>query len=99
MSNDEFSAYLHHLAHLDMPLEAKIDLLRALQEMMRSFVDRAFGDDPVQLARKDGDHFNIVRDGDSSTVLASKDNHNTGDLALTGAFTQRAGGATGKDTF
>lgn len=54
MSDDDFSHYLHHLAHLDLPLEAKIEMLGVLQEIMRSFVDRAFGDDPVQLARRDG---------------------------------------------
>lgn len=99
MNDDEFSAYLHHLARLDMPLAGKIELLRTLQEMMQSFVDRAFGDDPVQLARKDGDQFNNVREGDSTTVVSLDADHNTGDMALTNAFTQRAGGATGKETF
>ncbi|WP_143149112.1 hypothetical protein [Hyphomicrobium sp. CS1BSMeth3] len=48
----EFEAYLAHLVHLDLPLPAKIELIRALQKIMQSFVDRAFGDDPAQLARE-----------------------------------------------
>lgn len=37
-----------YLGHLDLPLAAKIELLAALRLIMQSFVDRAFGDDPVQ---------------------------------------------------
>ncbi len=46
----EFEKYLGHIADLDMPLSAKIELIRAVQAIMQSFVDRAFGDDPTQLA-------------------------------------------------
>lgn len=46
----EFEKYLGHIAHLDMPLSAKIELIRAVRAIMQSFVDRAFGDDPTQLA-------------------------------------------------
>jgi hypothetical protein len=99
MTDNDFSAYLHHIAHLDLPLEAKIELLRVVQAIMQSFVDRAFGEDAVQLARKDGDEIQIVREGDSAAVVISKDHNSTGDMALTGAFTQRAGGATGKETY
>jgi hypothetical protein len=91
MSNDDFSHYLQHIALLDMPLECKIELLRVVQDIMRSFVDRAFGEDSVQLARKDGDEIKIARAGDSSPVVGSKDHTNTGDKALTDAFTTRAG--------
>jgi hypothetical protein len=48
----ELEAYLAHLVHLDVPLPLKIELIRTLRQIMQSFVDRAFGDDPVQLARK-----------------------------------------------
>lgn len=98
MSDDEFSAYLHHIAHIDLPLEAKIELLRVVQAIMQSFVDRAFGEDAAQLARKDGDKMQIARDGDSAAMVALDDHNNTGGLALTGAFTQRAGRATGKES-
>ena len=43
--------YLAELAYLDVPLPVKIELVRALRQIMQSFVDRAFGDDPAQLAR------------------------------------------------
>jgi hypothetical protein len=46
----ELEAYLAHLVHLDLPLAVKIELIRALRQIMQSFVDRAFGDDPAQLA-------------------------------------------------
>lgn len=46
----KLEAYLAHLEHFDVPLQVKIELIRALQQIMQSFVDRAFGDDPAQLA-------------------------------------------------
>lgn len=48
----ELEAYLAHLVHLDLPLPVKIELIRTLRQIMQSFVDRAFGDDPAQLARQ-----------------------------------------------
>ena len=48
----ELEAYLAHLAHLNVPLPVKIELIRTLRQIMQSFVDRAFGDDPAQLARQ-----------------------------------------------
>jgi len=47
----ELEAYLAHLVHLDVSLPVKIELIRTLRQIMQSFVDRAFGDDPAQLAR------------------------------------------------
>ena len=99
MSDDDFTAYLHEIAHIDLPLEAKIELLRVLEAIMQSFVDRAFGDDAVQLARKGGDEIQIARDGDSASVVVSEDHNNTGDMTLTDAFKTRAGRATGKENF
>lgn len=40
--------YLHHIAHLDMPLSAKIKLVSALRQIMATFVDGSWGDDPIQ---------------------------------------------------
>jgi len=48
----ELEGYLAHLAYLDVPLPVKIELIRTLRQIMQSFVDRAFGDDPAQLARQ-----------------------------------------------
>lgn len=98
MSNeDDLSRYLHYIAHMDLPLEGKIELLRTLRNLMQSFVDRAFGEDAVQLARKDGDQIKIAHAGDSAPVVGSKNHTNTGDKALTGAFTKRAGRAKRKE--
>jgi len=47
----ELEDYLAQLAYLDVPLPVKIELIRTLRQIMQSFVDRAFGDDPAQLAR------------------------------------------------
>lgn len=47
----ELEAYLAELAYLDVPLPVKIELICTLRQIMQSFVDRAFGDDPAQLAR------------------------------------------------
>lgn len=49
----DLDRYRRHVAHLDMPEDRKADLLRAVWTMMGSFVDRAFGDDPVQHCRID----------------------------------------------
>ena len=42
--------YWHHVAHLDMTDARKIDFINTVFQAMQSQVDRAFGDDPVQLA-------------------------------------------------
>lgn len=55
----KLEGYLAHLEHLDVPLQAKIELIRALQQIMQSFVDRAFGDDSAQLACGDPNKTNV----------------------------------------
>jgi hypothetical protein len=52
----EIESYLAYLVHLDLPLAAKVELIRALHRIMQSFVDRAFGDDPAQLACESNDN-------------------------------------------
>jgi len=49
--------YRIHLAHLNMPTERQTALLLALEHILASFVDRAFGDDPVQHV-----HESVARD-------------------------------------
>lgn len=44
----QLSGYLSHIAHLDMPMSAKIEMIAALRRIMESFVNSDFGDDPVQ---------------------------------------------------
>lgn len=88
-SPDDLESYLVHLAHLDMALPLKIELIRALRSIMQSFVDRAFGDDPVQqvvcLEGKSIEHddpaaASVVKSG---TKPSNSDN-------LKGAFRQQA---------
>lgn len=96
-SAGDLDAYLAHLAHLDMPVAMKIDLIAALRTIMQSFVDRAFGDDPVQqVGRRTG-----RAEGDSSAedaraappMLDSLPTTptETDDNELTGAFRDHAG--------
>lgn len=63
--------YRHHVAHLNMTPAQEHDVLNAVWRMMRSFVDRAFGDDPVQLARNAGDSHVETREVDASVRLDS----------------------------
>jgi hypothetical protein len=44
----QMAEYLSLIAHLSMPLSAKIEMIDALRQVMASFVDSAFGDDPIQ---------------------------------------------------
>lgn len=89
--------YLVHLAHLDMPLAMKIELIAALQAIMQNFVDRAFGDDPVQQVAKQRERLEGKSDADdavdappmvgsSTSTLTETDNNE-----LTGAFRDHAG--------
>jgi hypothetical protein len=70
--------------------ERKAELLHAVWEIMRSFVDRAFGDDAVQLARKDGDEIQVAREARLSAVISSKDHNNSGERVLKAAFMKGA---------
>ena len=96
-SAGDLNAYLAHLAHLDMPPAMKIELIVALRAIMQNFVDRAFGDDPVQQVGKrhgwpegkpdagDADS-NLPMIGLSPTTPTETDNNE-----LTGAFRTHAG--------
>lgn len=90
----EFGRYLHRIAHIDLPLEAKIELIKALQGIMRSFVDRAFGDDAAQLARIAGDEIHETREARLPPVVSSVDHNNPGERVLKSAF--KKGAARGR---
>lgn len=45
---EPMASYLGFIAHLDLPLSAKIEMVSAMRQIMASFVDSAFGDDPTQ---------------------------------------------------
>ncbi|WDR06687.1 hypothetical protein PSQ90_04285 [Devosia rhodophyticola] len=46
--SESLARYLSFIAHLDMPLSAKIEMVSAMRQIMASFVDSAHGDDPIQ---------------------------------------------------
>lgn len=48
--NFDFEAYTHHLDELDLTEDQKRDLLEALFQIVRSFVDLGFNMHPVQQA-------------------------------------------------
>ena len=91
-AGDMISNYLGYIAHLDMPLAAKIEMIGALQQIMRSFVDRAFGDDPVQHVH------GIYAEGESDAppVLELKAIQ-TPDPSLSSAFRSPAAGRRKKE--
>ncbi|SMC78003.1 hypothetical protein SAMN05880593_106246 [Rhizobium sp. RU36D] len=62
----DLEKYRRHVDHLDMPEDRKTELLLSLYTIMRSFVDRAFGDDPVQQARS---HVDETRAKDETGIL------------------------------
>lgn len=82
--------YLHHLAHLDIPLQQKRELVGVIGKIMCSFVDRAWGIDAVQLALKDGDEIHAAREARLPAVVSSADHNNPGERALSAAFKKRA---------
>lgn len=73
MSDIDLEKYRRHVAHLDMPEERKTELLRAVWHIMQSFVDRAFGDDPVQQALRAGDKSDTKDAPAEKTMLESPD--------------------------
>lgn len=82
--SDDFEKYLVHLAHLDMPLPMKIELIRVVGDIMQSFVDRAFGDDPVQQALGvDRSDNKISAPADSELLEFEKSKNNTHSLSDT----------------
>lgn len=93
-ASDEIGRYLAYVAHLDMPLSAKIEMISALQRIMSSFVDSAFGDDPIHHV-----HESHARDEKRiPPVVSSKDtNPETDKSLLSSAFTSPAAGRERKE--
>jgi hypothetical protein len=77
--------YLVHVAHLDLALPLKIELIRALRGIMQSFVDRAFGDDPVQQALLP-EGKSIQKDDPASTSVVESEPKPNNQDDLKGAF-------------
>ncbi|WP_283419121.1 hypothetical protein [Sphingopyxis sp. Geo48] len=47
---ETLARYREIIAHIDVPMERKDEMIRMVVTMMQSFVDAAFGVDPTQLA-------------------------------------------------
>jgi len=83
--------YRKHIDHFNLSEKAKAELLLAVWHIMRNSVDRAFGDDPVQLSQKDGGKCISARETEDSPVLDSNDDPaRDATSGLTNAFGQKA---------
>jgi hypothetical protein len=67
----ELARYRRHVEHFDLPEAKKDELLRAVWRMMKSFVDRAFGDDPVQHCLPHVDDRKETSEADSLSMVES----------------------------
>lgn len=85
----DLSRYRTHLAHLNLTPEREAELLATVWHIMENFVDRAFGDDPVQRV-----HEIRVMDDDSPAVMLGSGNTQSQnhDDRLTSAFVSPAAG-------
>jgi hypothetical protein len=89
--------YRRHVDHFDLSETQKAELLLTVWQIMGSFVDRAFGDDAVQLARKDGDGSQGMDEAESPLVIECQDNPAIENKdGLSGAFGQQAAGKRGR---
>lgn len=89
--------YRSHVDHFDLSEKGKAELLMALWHIMGSFVDRAFGVDPVQLSQKDGGSFASAREFQDSAVLDSGDDPaRRAKSDLCGTFSRKARRQSGK---
>ena len=99
-SDSAFDAapYWHHVAHFDMPDDRKAELLFAVWRIMQSFVDRAFGDDPVQQAlhARHVDALPVTDESAGPSVVSSPQTHDN-QQPLTSAFQPNAAGRRGKE--
>lgn len=90
---DPIAGYLSFIAHLDMPLSAKIEMVSAIRQIMASFVDGAFGDDPIQ-------HVHEMHAKDEKripAVVSSDDTPANTKSGLSSAFASPARGKRGKE--
>lgn len=87
---DDLQRYRVHITHLGLTPAREAEVLVAIWQMMGSFVDRAFGDDPVQ-------HVDDARRRGESrrrSVLGSgQAQPRTDELSLSDAFTAPGTGA------
>ena len=79
----DLDKYRRHVDHFDLTEAQKTDLLLAVWRIMQSFVDSAFGDDPVQQVRPRTDPLQAASE--------TGDDTDDGDT-LSGAFSRHAAG-------
>ncbi|MDJ0387337.1 hypothetical protein QMO56_04345 [Roseomonas sp. E05] len=83
----DLGRYWSYVEHLDVSDARKAELLEAVWRIMRSFVDRAFGDDPAQLARIAGDRDECARDRRPLARVGFQHTQKAGDTGdLAGTF-------------
>jgi hypothetical protein len=90
----DLSRYRSHLVHLNLAPEREAELLATIWHMMGSFVDLAFGDDPVQHVHE----MRVMDDGRSMVMLGSNkiQTQNQADR-LSSAFVSPAAGRRKKE--
>lgn len=91
-STFDVERYRQHVEHLDISEDRKAELLQAVWHIMRSFVDRAFGDDPAQLCRKAGDSRRLSGTAGDDAVIESEAVRDTTTKSLAERFAGQAEG-------
>lgn len=92
-ASGKMGEYLSHIAHLDMPLSAKIEMIAAMRQIMASFIDSAHGDDPIQ-------HVHEMHARDEKRIPPVVSSHNTPPdtkASLSSAFASPASGKRRKE--
>jgi hypothetical protein len=85
--------YRGHLAPFGMTREREDEVLASLLHMMSSFVDRAFGDDPVQHVHGMHSTDDVLPD----VVIALDETHTDTEVRLSRAFASPAAGGRKKE--
>lgn len=89
----DMDRYRSYIAHLNLPRNQEDTLILEVFRMMGNFVDRAFGDDPVQ-------HVHEMRARDEKQippVVSSADINPKDDTSLSSAFASPAAGRERKE--
>ena len=77
----DYERYWHHVDHLDMADANKHVLINIVFQAMQNHVDRAFGDDPVQVALNE--HSAERARASEDVIELSKDEYHASDLSQT----------------
>lgn len=74
MSSPDFDFYRPYFAHFDMTDAQKDEAILSVWRIMQNFVDRAFGDDPVQHIGRPEDKLPETDEAAPLSMVASKQN-------------------------